>query len=403
MLPVSPDFLEAIKAGTRNFKARIEVTWTDPYLDQSIQVFANEEANISWVKQVADSKESANHKWLSLDGSSTLDGAYYPAPSTKKEADDYQVGWWGSSMSDEDGYFSSPYPTLTVRFFARPVYGLKVVGDDAREEFPQDFDINLYEEEILVHTESIVGNTGVSWQKDISDLQLSSITEMKLIVKRWSHSSKQVKILEFFSSVQEIYDDDQIMQINLLEERELSDGSLPIGNISSNEIDIKLSNIDYRFSAGNINSPLHQKIKVNRKIRAWLGLELPNGIIEYLPLGTFWSGDWSVSEQQIYASTSARDRLELLRKTTFSTSQVYQNITLYKLALIVFDDADIEADEYWIDTELQEFVIPWGYFQPVSHREALRQIAEACGGQVYCDRKNVIRVEGPSFINIKGE
>jgi len=400
MLPVSQEFLEAIKAGKRSFKARIEVTWTDPYLDQSIQVFANEEANISWVRQIADSKESTTQKWLSLDGSCALDGTYHPAPSTEEEAEDNQVGWWGTSLSDINGEFYAPYPTLTVRFFARPVYGLKVVADDARGEFPKDFDIELYESGTLVHTESVIGNTGVSWQRDISDLQLSTITEMKIIIKRWSHSGRQVKILEFFSSVQEIYDDDQIMAINLLEEREVKDGSLPIGNISSNEIDIKLNNIDYRFSAGNINSPLHRKIKVNRKIRAWIGLELPSGIIEYLPLGTFWSGDWSVPEQETYASTSARDRLELLRKTTFSTSEVYQNISLYALAEIVFDDTDLEDDEYWIDTELQEFIIPWGYFEPVSHREALRQIAEACGGQVYADRKNIVRIEGPSFTNI---
>jgi len=50
-------------------------------------------------------------------------------------------------------------------------------------------------------------------------------------------------------------------------------------------------------------------------------------------------------------------------------------------------------------TELQEFLIPYAYFEPVSHRETLRQIATACAGQVYVDRKNVIRVEGPSFLN----
>src|SRR5690606_18139786 len=162
-------------------------------------------------------------------------------------------------------------------------------------------------------TETVVDNASIYWQKDISDLQISSATEMKLIIKRWSHPLRQAKIVEFFSSVQEIYEDDEILQINLLEEREVSNGSLPIGNISSNELYIKMSNIDYRFSAGNVNSPLHQSIKVNRRIRAWIGLELPSGIVEYIPLGTFWSGDWSVPEQETYASTSGRDRLELMR------------------------------------------------------------------------------------------
>src|SRR5690606_3818630 len=104
-----------------------------------------------------------------------------------------------------------------------------------------------------------------------------------------------------------------------------------------------------------------------------------------------------------YASTSGRDRLELLRNTTFSASQVFKDKTLYELAEIILKDAGLKKGEYWIDEELQEFLIPWAYFEPVSHREALRQIAEACAGQIYVDINNVIRIEGPSFIQIKEE
>ena len=401
MLPVSPEFLEAIKAGTRRFRARIEVTWTDPYLDQSIQVVANEEARISYMRQSADAVEEPAYKYLSLDGSCVPDGTYHPAPATAEEADSYQMGWWGKTLSDDiDATFSTPYPTLTVRFFARPVFGLKVVGDSARVEYPVDFDINIYEGAVLSHTEIVTGNTGISWQGDVSHLNLNTVTEMRLVIKKWSHPGRQAKIVEFFTSVQAIYGDDEIIQLNLLEEREIRSGSLPIGNVSANEIDIKLNNIDDEFHSGNTKSPLHKKVIKNRKIRAWLGLELPSGIVEYLPLGTFWSGDWSVPEQETYAATNARDRLELLRNTQFSTSQVIQNTTLYDLAELVFQDAGVPNNNYWIDTELQQYTIPHAYFESVSHREALRRIAAACAGQLYTDRKDVIRIEGPSFIQL---
>ncbi len=401
MLPVTTEFLEAIKAGSRKIRARIEVTWTDPYLDQSIQISATEEARISWNRQVADSIETIPVKYASLDGSWKLDGTYHLAPDTEEDAENYQMGWWGRTLSGPGGAFSTSYPQLNVRFFARPVFGLKVVGDSAREEYPVDFDIKLYDNSgALVHTEIVTGNSSVSWQKDVSELELFSITKMELIIKKWSHESRQAKIAEFFTSVQEIYDDDKIIYLNLLEEREISQGSLPIGNISSNEIDIRLLNIDDRFHSGNINSPLYQKIKRNRKIRAWLGIELPSGIVEHLPLGTFWSGDWDVPEQETYASTNGRDRLELMRLSTFSTSEVYIDKSLYELAIIVLDDYGLRPDQYFVDTELQEYVIPYAYFHPVSHREALRQIVEACMGQCYADRKDIVRVEGPSFIQL---
>jgi len=122
---------------------------------------------------------------------------------------------------------------------------------------------------------------------------------------------------------------------------------------------------------------------------------------EWVPLGTFWSGDWSAPEDDVYAQTTGRDRLELLRKSTYSTSQVQQNKTLYDLAIAVLQDAGLTEQEYWVDTELQQFTVPYAYFEPQSHREALRKIAEACLGQVYCDRDGVVRVEGPSYLASK--
>ena len=124
---------------------------------------------------------------------------------------------------------------------------------------------------------------------------------------------------------------------------------------------------------------------------------------EWVPLGTFWSGDWSAPEDGVYAQTTGRDRLELLRKSTYSTSQVQQNKTLYNLAVAVLEDAGLKPEEYWVDPELQQYTIPYAYFEPQSHREALRKIAEACLGQVYCAQDGVVRVEGPSYLASKTE
>ena len=124
---------------------------------------------------------------------------------------------------------------------------------------------------------------------------------------------------------------------------------------------------------------------------------------EYVPLGTFWSGDWRVPEDRIYAQTIGRDRLELLRKSTYNTSQVQMNKTLYDLAQNILQDAGLTEEEYYIDTELQQFPVPYAYFEPQSHREALRKVAEACLGQVYCDREGIIRIEGPSFLQSQTE
>ncbi|MCK8826414.1 hypothetical protein MWH25_01455 [Natroniella acetigena] len=398
MLPVSEEFLEKIKAGRRNIVARVEVVWTDTQIDESIRVSNNEEARTSWDYQVADGVENTTHKWASLDGSWKL-GEYHLAPGSRETADDYQMGWWGKQFSDENGEFSAPYPTLTVSFFARPVYSLKVVGDNAREEWPIDFDINVYSGSELLYKKEVRDNPDIFWQGDVVDEELEEVTRMELVIYKWSEANRQAKIIEFFTSVRAIYEDDDILQVNLLEEREVSDGSLPIGNITSNELDIRLNNINGEFFAGNEDSPLFGLVKKNRRIRAWLGIELDSGVIEYQPLGVFWSGDWNAPEQEVYAETTARDRLQLMDESEFESSKVIEDTDLYELAEIIFDDYGLDDDQYWIDDELKEFQIPYGYFEPMSHREALRKIAEACVGQVYADRRGVVRVEGPSFLD----
>jgi hypothetical protein len=119
---------------------------------------------------------------------------------------------------------------------------------------------------------------------------------------------------------------------------------------------------------------------------------------EWAPLGTFWSEEWSAPQQETYAKVVARDRLNLLQYSTYSTSTVQQNKTFYELAEQILQDAGLKTNEYWVDNELNNFIAPYAYFDNQSHREALRKIAEACLGQVYCDRDGLIRVEGPSYL-----
>lgn len=261
-----------MRADERRIHARIEIDYTDPFLDQSIQVQASEQANVSYPKQTADAVSEPFAKIASLDGSWVLDGTYALAPAPD-ETDRYQMGWWGSQLAQTDGTFVQPYPTLTVTHFARPIHSLRVVGDSKWGEYPVDFKIELFGPDgTLLYTENVVGNTEVAWSKTLASPVLDVVKQV-LTITKWSHAGRQVKILEFFTSIQEVYEGDDILLIHLLEEREVSQGSLPVGNISANEIDIRLNNSTRKFDAGNKQSPLYQLLKQNRRIKAWLGLK----------------------------------------------------------------------------------------------------------------------------------
>ena len=273
MYPVTQDFLDKMKADRRQVLARVEIDYTNPFIDQSIEIEAGEQANVSYPQQTADSVDTATHKWASLDGSWVLDGTFALAPPPDKLSQ-YQFGWWGKQLAGVGRAFTAPYPTLTVTHLPRPVRQLKVVGDTAREEYPVDFTIKLYaQDDTLLKTETVTGNDQVSWSKALEP-QVMDVAKQVLEITKWSHAGRQAKIIEFFTSIREIYETGDLVSIRLLEEREASQGSLPVGNISSNEITLVLNNEDKKFDVDNEQSPLKNLLKPNRRIQVWLGIDI---------------------------------------------------------------------------------------------------------------------------------
>ncbi len=278
MYPVTKDFLDKMKADRRRVLARVAIDYTDPFMDQSLTIEANEQANVSYPQQTSDSLEQTTRKYACLDGTWDLTtGEYHLAPSANMLTR-YQMGWWGAQFADEYGNFSFPYPTLTIKHSPRPIYQLKVVGDSAREEYPVEFAIRLYSENntLLYSTGTIVSNNQIKWVLDLTSFRspVLDVAKQELIIYVWSHGGTCVKISEFFTSIREMYESDDIISIKLLEEREASQGSLPVGNISSNEITLALNNADKKFDIDNEQSPLKNLLKPNRRIQVHLGTEI---------------------------------------------------------------------------------------------------------------------------------
>ena len=274
MYPVTQGFLDKMKADRRRVLARVEIDYTDPFIDQSLTIEVNEKANVSYPQQTADSIDIPTHKYACLDGTWDLTtGEYHLAPSPGMLSQ-YQMGWWGAQFADQNGYFASPYPTLTVRHLSRPMRSLRVVGDTAREEWPVNFQIKLYDpDDTLLHTETVTDNDQVSWSKALEP-EVLDVAKQELIITRWSSPGTCAKIVEFFTSIREVYGIGDLVSIRLLEEREASQGSLPVGNISANEVTIVLNNEDKKFDVDNEQSPLKNLLKPNRRIQVWIGADI---------------------------------------------------------------------------------------------------------------------------------
>lgn len=377
----------------RKIYAKVRIAYSDPFFSGGVETSANQVGRESYTDQTADEVTTQYAKWFSLHRN-LLDGTYHPMPSGKE----HSVGWWGTTLSDAVTREFSPNPVLTIEFTARTIEELLVVGDDRLAEYPEDFTIVLYSAgDVPEHTEDVDGNNLITWTKILSPVE-TDIVKMTLTIEKWSRAEAVSKIAQFFTSLQQIYysENGDLVSVRVLEEREYEAATIPQGDVSSSEITIRLNNINDRFSPGNWESELYGMLKNNRAITAWLGVDMiPSGARRWYPLGTFFSRDWFAPEDEPWAEVKGLDMLDRLRITEFSTSTVYENITLYDLAVTVMTDAGLTSADWEIDAALDgaAYIIPFAWFDRMSHREALRRIAAGALGQCYCNRNGKIVLE----------
>jgi hypothetical protein len=402
-------FDDAAIATVRKPRGKLIIVWTDPFIDRSLLLTASTENRASVINHAADMVTTTPYKYAVIDNSFILDGTFHPFPGTTLEKSNYQVGWYGNKFSYPGGVFSSPYPTLTLSFDPRPIFGIFLIGEPTLGEYPVDFTVQVYNDTTLVTTITITDNDSVEFNQEFT---VPTATKIVLTITKWSRVGTVCKIVEFYTRVVRVYEGDDIVSMNLLEEREIRDGSLPVGNISSNELDFELQNVKLLdiateiidpFFPGNTDSWLSYLVLPNRRVYAYLGFEFPDGTVEYKPIGTFFTSDWNIDDDSFSVSSSCRDRMEILRQGTFSCSQVYENITLYDLAEIVLNDAKTNipmADLVWsIDEELENYTVATAWFEKKNYMEAIRDIAEACLGQAYMNKVDVLIIES-SAINL---
>jgi hypothetical protein len=346
-------------------------------------------------QQTADSISVPIYKWAQVNNN-VLDGTYHPIDSSGI----IPVGWWATTISDSNGNLPAA-AILTVSFDARPIYTILLVGDVLLNEYPVDFTVQLYDaSNALLFTQTVTGNTLVKYATDIE--VVSNVCSIVLTVTKINKANTSCKIVEFYTAVQEIYEGNEILSITLLEEQVYDNQSLPIGNVSSNEVDIRLSNLNGYFDPGNLSSPIRTLLKRNRKVQVFFGAEIIPSIIEWYPVGTFWTLDWKAPRSEIYIDLTARDKLELMRSTTFNTSPVFVNKSVGYIAEAILLDYGMLSSDYSIDITLYSIVIPYAWFDRVSHREAITQLVEASLARCYCDRTGILIITAytPSALQV---
>lgn len=421
MIATSAEYKASIAKRTkRQTFAKVEINYTDPFVDSSLEVlddvlmtedgyliltedgfYIQEDPDLSnsmAKDQVADGIIYPTHNWFPLDGSGLLDGSFALSPPANDAINNLsmETGWWSRDVAGSGGTFAEAQ-VLVISHYERTVESLLVSADSIKLEYPVDFTIQLYDvDDNLLHTETVTANALTYWTKAIT--AVPGVIYQVLTITKWSHADRCAKIYEFFTAIKRTYYSKDILSMELLEERSADNASLPFGNISSNQFSLKLFNKGREFDFGS-GSAISNLVKPMRKIIPYIGAHGASGEIEHVPLGAFWSQEWDVPDDDIFAETVALDLFSLMDKTDYSPG-LLTNITLYDIIEAACQDFGMLAGSYWIDPTLDVEIIPYAYIDKTKHREAIRLAVEAGLATATMDRLGVLRIEGHDFMRL---
>lgn len=390
MLTTSAEYQTKINSNARMLYPLIRINYTDAFLDPTIDATSTDENYVTQTDQMVNGRVDATYKYICCDDQSILDGSYAVLPDTSESASFNEMGWWSASRSDALGVVNA---TAQITYSKRKVSSLFIVGDNKRNEYPVDFTAKFYDGVTLVYTETVTANTQVQLTKTFT--QIDDIDKVVLNITKWSEPNTPVKIVEFTTQVTVEYTGSSVVGFTSLEEREISnDNSIPVGNISASTSSLELINVDRIFDANNTNSKLFGLVKPNALVEIFIGVDTATGI-EYAPIFKGWVTDWDVPEQSKTVTASAQDRLNLLTQTKITTSTVTADDTFYDWFETVLNDAGLANTEYEIDTTFQgtDYVVPFGWFEDITHRAALEQLSQGCSAVVYVDRLGKIIIK----------
>jgi len=400
------DFIYAATSDFRCPKAMVEVTWANSDVDQNKAISSNDINRIDRTGQLFNGKTDSGQKWAYIHTGLIADGSFHAMPELDTEP---QAGWYGSSLiSDGSGNFSTP-PYLQVTHTARSYTSILIAGDSEYDEYPVDFTITY------THTggptsQIITGNTERVYSNTFAAIK--DVTALKIEISKWSAPNKIVKLTQLSGALIELYKSDEIIELDILEETNSDTGVVPIGNVSSNELDLALLNTDRRFSYGNTDSIYNTSLRSGRKIRVWLGFILPVGsldqtgdvegyIIEtvggekigYMPYGTYWSKDWISNYKSQLTTTTAYDIVYLLSQKDFLKSANYTGTVESIVDAILTEALTDIPDLKWL-VSADTGAIAWSgvSFEPDNYLEILKDIAEATLSYTYVDRNGFLRV-----------
>lgn len=364
----------------------LKLTDPDAYEDASAEhngsAYFSDEADyvVSEVDKNVDPHTTLERNLWVLDGSRQL-----------LPASDYgENGYVGDVICSASRTFSKN-PIISVNFskvFTDLITGVSIVWSKVFGEYATDFIVTAYNDDKVVATETVTGNTEVSLTVYVDIVNYNKIT---VEVLKWSIPHRRARITAIQIGTDLIYTKKDIMTYSHSQDVDLISASLP-----KSEISFSIDNVDNSFNPNN-NESLAKYLMERQEVKVKYGYKLDDKV-EWIDSGTFYLSEWDAPQNGLQANFTARDLLEYMTGTFYKGVFVHgTKRTLYRLAEEVLQDANLPLDETgtvkWVIDESLKDIYTDAPLPVDTHANCLQLIANAGLCSIWQDRKGILHIE----------
>lgn len=380
MITVSNLFQTAIGATSRQTKALIEFEIIDIDANTDATATVTSEEDFSKKNQLYNQVRILSGKYATFETDYwLLDGSFGLPPKSVESG--YEVGWWSDSLSGAGGTFSVAQDITTQFTQNQSSIGITVTFDILTGEYAKDFIITVYDaSNNVLHTATVTNNTNTAY---VLEQNLTNYRKVKISISKWCKADRRARITEIDFGIIKQYDNDKIINMNILEELDTTSNE-----VTSNEIKFTLDNQTKVF---NILNPtgIYPYLQRKQKVKPYLGMVISGSLVEYVNMGVFYLNEWKSDEGSLTATFTARDILDTLSDDKYPQT-AFTSKTLKYIIDAIMTDAGITA--YNVDSALNSITVT-GTLPESTHREALQTVAIAGQAVMYCDRNGTLQIK----------
>lgn len=271
-----------------------------------------------------------------------------------------------SNQRYKNGLITSAMPTTStvsviINFNTTDPLVIKGLTISFGENYPVDF---------TIHGET--GNICTIINNNTGDFETDFVFEetkyLVLTVSKMRYFYNRVRIFNIQFGIGLAFNNEHILSSSLN-----NYGSAISNSIYQSDFSVVINNRNLEFNVDNPESSINF-LEENQDMTIYHGYELEDGSTEWIKTATLKVSSWESNDQT--ATIKAKDLLRNLDESYYKGQYYINGITLYNLAKLVLEDAQIEEKNYYIDPYLKKVTVK-NPLPNVTHREALQIISNA--------------------------